>query len=95
MPAHVVPLTSSTLQVLQLPGAGEEWGPCGEPLFRGPRTRMGIYRGRPTRVVPHTSTGRADFFGPLVNRAARFCHGVALGGQVVVQQELVEDLVSC
>lgn len=82
------------LQVLALPSAGEELSPAtGELLFRGPRVRMGIYRGSPTRIVPHTSTGRADFFGPLVNRAARLCHAAAAGGQVVVQRQLVDELV--
>ena len=34
------------------------------------------------QVMPHSTTGRADYFGPLVNRAARFCHAAAQGGQV-------------
>ncbi len=29
---------------------------------------MGVYRGRPTGVSPHVTTGRADYFGPFVNR---------------------------
>jgi len=37
-------------------------------LFLGPRVKMGIYEGRPTRICPHTTTGRADYFGPFVNR---------------------------
>ena len=39
-------------------------------LFAGPRVRMGLYEGVPARVCPHTTTGRADYFGPLVNRFA-------------------------
>lgn len=62
--------------------------------FRGPRVRIGLYRGIPTRVVPHSTTGRADYFGPLVNRAARYCHTAAHAGQVVAARELVEELVS-
>lgn len=34
------------------------------------------------QVTPHSTTGRADYFGQLVNRAARFCHVAAQGGQV-------------
>jgi class 3 adenylate cyclase len=87
----------SMLQVLALPGAGEvvtyEHG-CSTLHFRGPRVRVGLYRGVPTRVVPHTTTGRADYFGCLVNRAARNCHTAAHGGQVVAPRELVEELVS-
>ena len=35
------------------------------------------------RVVPHGTTGRADYFGQIVNRAARYCHGAAFGGQIL------------
>lgn len=38
----------------------------GNVMFRGPRVKMGVYSGTPTRVIPHTTTGRADYFGPLV-----------------------------
>ncbi|CAG9461590.1 unnamed protein product [Pedinophyceae sp. YPF-701] len=38
---------------------------------RGVPVRIGMYEGRPARVMPHPSSGRADYFGPLVNRAAR------------------------
>jgi class 3 adenylate cyclase len=85
------------MQVLALPGAGEvityEHG-CSTLQFRGPRVRVGLYRGVPTRVVPHTTTGRADYFGCSVNRAARYCHTAAHGGQVVAPRELIEELVS-
>ena len=43
-------------------------GPGKEVLFVGPRVKMGIYEGRPNRICPHTTTGRADYFGPFVNR---------------------------
>eukprot|EP00798_Chlamydomonas_sp_ICE-L_P026740 gene26740-4306_t len=49
--------------------------------FSGPRVNMGIFTGVPSKVMPHSTTGRADYFGPLVNRAARLCHGAAHGGQ--------------
>ena len=39
-------------------------------LFQGPHVKMGVYRGRPTGVSPHVTTGRADYFGPFVNRYA-------------------------
>jgi hypothetical protein len=50
--------------------------------------------GVPARITPHTSTGRADYFGQLVNRAARYCHTAAHGGQVVASRELIDELVS-
>ncbi len=86
--------TTTIAQALELPKADEVFDDNNQAIFRGPRVRMGIYRGRPTRIVPHTSTGRADYFGPLVNRAARFCHGAAHGGQVLVPKDIVEELVS-
>ena len=39
-------------------------------VFQGPRARMGIYEGIPTKVTPHSTTGRPDYFGPLVNRCS-------------------------
>ena len=39
-----------------------------EVVWLGPRARMGICEAIPNRVVPHTTSGRADYFGPLVNR---------------------------
>ena len=48
-------------------------------IFAGPRIKMGIYEGIPTRVAPHTTTGAADYFGTLVNRSAYCCmHAVGL-----------------
>lgn len=55
----------------------------GVVVFRGPKVKMGIYEGMPTRALPHSTTGRADYFGQFVNRAARFCHAAAKGGQVL------------
>eukprot|EP00798_Chlamydomonas_sp_ICE-L_P019469 gene19469-26129_t len=52
-------------------------------LFSGPCVNMGVYTGVPTKVTPHSTTGRADYFGPLVNKAERLCHGAAHGGQVM------------
>ncbi len=37
-------------------------------VFRGLRARVGLYHGPVTRVIPHRTTGRADYFGCPVNR---------------------------
>ncbi len=59
---------------------------CGVgPAFRGVRVRMGVHTGEPTHRVDPTS-GRMDYFGPVVNRAARV-EAAAHGGQVVVSAE--------
>ena len=55
-------------EVLKLPACRVVYGDKKQMLFHGPRVRMGVYEGVPTRVCPHTTTGRADYFGPLVNR---------------------------
>jgi len=59
----------------------------GELLFRGPRLRMAVCEGRPRAVMPDF-LGRADYFGNVVNLAARFMDASAHGGQVVVTQAL-------
>ncbi|MBM3266675.1 MAG: AAA family ATPase [Candidatus Sericytochromatia bacterium] len=68
--------------LLSQPDAGEERDPAGMALRRGLRVRMGVHAGEPF-CVPDPLTGRMDYFGPMVNRAARV-GGAAHGGQVVV-----------
>lgn len=58
-------------------------------LFRGLRAQMGGYEGAPTRVRPHHSTGRADYFGACVNRAARISYAVAAPGQMLADLGMV------
>ncbi|GFR40333.1 hypothetical protein Agub_g875, partial [Astrephomene gubernaculifera] len=41
--------------------------------------------GVPLTVVPHATTGRADYFGALVNRAARLMAG-AKAGQILLDK---------
>ena len=55
-------------EVLALPNCGAAGGANNDILWYGPRVRMGMYEGEPTRIVPHTTSGRADYFGPLLNR---------------------------
>eukprot|EP00817_Percolomonadidae_sp_ATCC50343_P003580 CAMPEP_0117426718 /NCGR_PEP_ID=MMETSP0758-20121206/6755_1 /TAXON_ID=63605 /ORGANISM="Percolomonas cosmopolitus, Strain AE-1 (ATCC 50343)" /LENGTH=709 /DNA_ID=CAMNT_0005212013 /DNA_START=519 /DNA_END=2645 /DNA_ORIENTATION=- len=55
-------------------------------LFRGLRVRMGIHFGSPVCKVDST-TGRMDYFGPVVNRAARVS-GKAKGGQILVSDSV-------
>uniref|UniRef100_A0A383VNF8 Guanylate cyclase domain-containing protein n=1 Tax=Tetradesmus obliquus TaxID=3088 RepID=A0A383VNF8_TETOB len=63
----------------------------GRPLFAGPRLRMGLAEGPPHSVLPDHS-GRANYSGPSVIRAARFMDAAAHGGQVVTNLELVRRL---
>lgn len=40
-------------------------------LFRGARTKMGLCCDKIRGISPHGQTGRADYWGELVNRTAR------------------------
>ncbi|WIA17584.1 hypothetical protein OEZ85_014409 [Tetradesmus obliquus] len=71
----------------------EVYGEHGELLFRGIRARVGIYKGSITRIIPHRATGRADYFGPPVNRAARFLAASA-PGQILAERGLVEECMA-
>ena len=52
--------------------------------FRGVRVRMGIHTGDPT-CTPDPNTGRMDYFGRMVNRAARVS-GAGHGGQLLLSE---------
>eukprot|EP00775_Hariotina_reticulata_P007075 gene7075-7288_t len=78
--------------VLHSPSGREVYGPQGELLYRGIRARVGIYKGDVTRIIPHRATGRADYFGPPVNRAARFL-AASKPGQILAERTLVEDCI--
>lgn len=54
--------------VLGLPDCQPQLSACGRLVWYGPRVRMGMYEDAPTAVMPHSTSGRADYFGPLVNR---------------------------
>ncbi|MCO4745649.1 MAG: protein kinase [Proteobacteria bacterium] len=64
-------------ELLSLPEASTEAG------FRGLRVRMGIHTGEP-EVRAHKDM--VDYFGPMVNRAARIAHA-GHGGQVLISRE--------
>lgn len=51
-----------------------------------------LQQGEITRIIPHRATGRADYFGPPVNRAARFLAASA-PGQILAERCLVEECV--
>ncbi|ORX53399.1 L domain-like protein [Piromyces finnis] len=59
-------------------------------LFRGLCVRMGIHYGTPLCEMDPT-TGRMDYFGPMVNRASRIC-SAAQGGQIFISSEVVREI---
>ncbi|BFZ58359.1 cysteinyl-tRNA synthetase [Savitreella phatthalungensis] len=59
-------------------------------IYRGISVRMGIHWGAPVCEVDPI-TKRMDYFGPMVNRAARIS-AVADGGQITVSADVVRDV---
>lgn len=54
--------------------------------------QIGIVHGEMTKICPHTSTGRADYFGSVVNRAARLLCA-ANAGQTLVEALVMDDVL--
>ena len=56
-------------EILCLPKCGVVMDATGQNYtWRGPRVRMGVCQGTPQAIMPHSSSGRADYFGAAVNR---------------------------
>ncbi|KAI9008173.1 hypothetical protein BC832DRAFT_410806 [Gaertneriomyces semiglobifer] len=63
-----------------------------ELIFKGLSVRMGVHFGSPLcEVDPITS--RMDYYGPMVNRAARVS-GASQGGQVLISSDAMKELRS-
>lgn len=70
------------------PEIGRSWGEMNfqiKYIFRGLKIQMGIEYGLPSEIIPHRSTGRADYFGTIVNTTARIAKA-ANGGQIIIGQ---------
>jgi class 3 adenylate cyclase len=63
-------------------------------LFRGPPLKLGMCRDRIREVSPHGTTGRADYWGELVNRTARTM-AAAQPGQMLCHEEALVDVRTC
>ena len=59
-------------------------------IYKGLSVRMGMHWGKPV-CEPDPVTKRMDYFGPMVNRAARIS-SVADGGQITVSQDFITEI---
>ena len=59
-------------------------------IYRGVSVRMGMHWGNPV-CEPDPITRRMDYFGPMVNRAARIS-GAADGGQIYVSSDFIAEI---
>ncbi|RIA93841.1 hypothetical protein C1645_690376 [Glomus cerebriforme] len=59
-------------------------------IYKGLSVRMGIHWGSPV-CEPDIVTKRMDYFGPMVNRAARICNN-ADGGQICVSSDVEAEI---
>eukprot|EP01065_Artemidia_motanka_P028776 TRINITY_DN3438_c0_g3_i1.p1 TRINITY_DN3438_c0_g3~~TRINITY_DN3438_c0_g3_i1.p1 ORF type:complete len:812 (+),score=200.23 TRINITY_DN3438_c0_g3_i1:66-2438(+) len=66
-------------------------GSGGVPLWNGLRVRVGIHCGT-VRVERNPVTKRCDYFGPVVNTAARIESDLKHGGLIGVSQEVLSRL---
>lgn len=62
-------------------------------IYRGLSVRMGIHWGSPV-CENDPVTRRMDYFGPMVNKAARIS-SVADGGQITVSADFISELQRC
>ncbi|KAF3906104.1 hypothetical protein ABW21_db0209075 [Orbilia brochopaga] len=81
-------------EILRSQQCGEIWATDDDGsntlVYRGLSVRMGIHFGQPV-CERDPITKRMDYFGPMVNRAARIS-GVADGGQITVSMDYLTEL---
>ena len=77
-------------EILESEDGKEVFDSNGELIYRGLSVRMGIHWGFPV-CEADPITRRMDYFGPMVNRAARIC-GAADGGQIMASRDVITEL---
>lgn len=80
-------------EIVESEGGREIQDADGNRIYRGLSVRMGIHWGAPV-CEPDPITGRMDYFGPMVNRAARI-EAEADGGQITVSSDFVAEINRC
>jgi len=82
-----------SLDVLGQPWASEQRTATNEVIFRGPRLAIGMCTGNAMRVQPCIRTGKMEYYGPIMNHAARVAVA-AHGGQVLLHESTWMELRS-
>lgn len=77
-------------EILECEDGKEVLDENGTVLYRGLSVRMGIHWGAPV-CEADPITRRMDYFGPMVNRAARIS-SAADGGQITVSRDVVNEI---
>ena len=87
--SHLLECTWPT-EILDTLHCQERFDKDGNTIYRGLSVRMGIHWGKPV-CEPDPITRRMDYFGPMVNRAARIS-AVADGGQISVSSDAITEI---
>eukprot|EP00873_Tetraselmis_striata_P029256 jgi/Tetstr1/449520/TSEL_036608.t1 len=69
-----------------------QMSPSGEVSFRGPRLAIGMCTGNAMRVQPCLRTGKMEYYGPIMNHAARVAVA-AHGGQVLLHETTWNQII--
>ena len=77
-------------EILDTVHCQEKFDADGNIIYRGLSVRMGIHWGKPV-CEPDPITRRMDYFGPMVNKAARVS-AVADGGQISVSTDAISEI---
>ena len=87
--SHLLELPWSN-EILETTHCQEKLDADGNVIYRGLSVRMGIHWGRPV-CEQDPITRRMDYFGPMVNKAARVS-AVADGGQIAVSADFIAEI---
>lgn len=79
-------------EILECPDGNVIYDSEGNIVQRGLRVRMGIHWGSP-QCERDPITRRMDYYGPMVNRAARI-NASADGGQLMASQDVINEIQS-
>jgi len=80
-------------EILNSASAQEVYDKDNNLIFKGLSVRMGIHFGEPVAEIDPV-TRRMDYFGPMVNKAARIS-SVADGGQITVSADFISEIQRC